>query len=226
MIFRLSRVGGLAEGRVALIEGIRIADDSSQRIVRGFAYGEPMTGLAKEAGVSRKSVISITLALRPRLLAPPFFRWHSPGDLFSTHRLNYEEVVTRAVYGVISLCYENKRCRSNFVQGRRQDRICRGCPITAIFEDEEALRHAVDFNDTIADFYRRLGIGGERGEDRTLIMKQRWSHTMIVGRAMTASGELEPTIPQSGEGPSHDAAKLHEVLIEELRQDPLQISLT
>lgn len=207
-----------------LIVGTKLSDKSVRRIVRGFAFGEPVADIGNAAKTTKKAALSIVLALRSRLSAPPFHRWKSPGTFFSTFVVPYQEQVEFVVFGVLMLCYENKRCRSNYLQSRRVGRMCRSCPIATIFEDYPTQQRAIAFADTVAEFYGRLGIGGERGSgqtDRTQIFMLRWAHSMIVLRAMAASGLIDADVPPSGEAPFHDCDALHETLLAELGRQPL-----
>ena len=207
-----------------LVKGTKLSDSAVRRIVHGFAFGEPAAGIAAEADASTKAVVSLLRDLRPRLSAPPFYRWKSPGVLFTLHRVPYQETVEQAVFGVLMLCYENKRCRSNYIQGRRVTRMCRGCPTSTIFEDYPTQQRAIAFADTIAEFYSRLGVGGERAKtdlERTRVFMLRWTHTLVVLRAMAASGRIAPDVPPSGEGAFQDCEALHATLIAELERIPL-----
>lgn len=205
-----------------LVERTKLNDESVRRIVRGFAFGDSIAPIATDAGVSTKAAIQLILALRRRLFSPPFYRWKSPGPFFTTYDVPYQDAVERTIFGVLQLCYENKRCRSNYVQGRRVGRMCRGCPTSTIFEDYPTQQRAIAYCDTIAEFYQRLGIGGERGTDRTEVFMLRWTHTMVVLRAMAASGLVAPNVPSSGEGPLHDCDELHRTLIASLDEEPLR----
>lgn len=100
--------------------------------------------------------------------------------------------------------------------------MCRRCPISKIFEDYLTQQRAIAYCDTIAEFYQRVGIGGERATDRAEVFMLRWTHTMVVLRAMAASGLLAPDVPSSGEGPLHDCDELQRTLVASLEAEPLR----
>lgn len=205
-----------------LIPNSKIPDEAVRSIAWGFASGAPITQVASSAGVTAKAAQSVILALRERLLEPAFYRWNEPGDLFVTRDLHFRETAERVVFEVLTVCYFNKRCFSNYRQGRRAGRLCRSCNIPVLFEDAPTQQLILGFIDTIHDFYANLGIGGERGEDRTRIVRLRWHHTMIVGRATAASRKTPGNTADFDDDRPDTARVLYETLLASLTREPLK----
>lgn len=196
-----------------LIPRSKISDDAVRMIVHGFAYGRPRTEISEETGIGSKAVKSVLLALRPRLLLPALSRWVDPGDYFAVFDVPYQEIVERAVYRQFAQCYFNKRCLSNYRQGRRANRQCRACPMAVLLEDRDSIDRGFRFLDRIHAFYDYIGIGGERGDDRGQILRLRWTHTMTVSLA-AGSDHLR----SDNTSPAH----LEAALIESLETEPLK----
>ena len=205
-----------------LIPYSNLPDEAVRTILWGFACGAPKADIAAAAGISAKAAQSVILALRRRLLEPAFYRWNGPGDLFITRDVPYRDIVDRAVFGVIGACYFNKRCVSNYRQERRASRVCRGCPLTALFEDRPTLERTAAFVDVIHAFYAHLGIGGERRDDRTMTARLRWHHTMIVRRAVEVSRKTPENTPDFNDARPRTARTLYETLLASLLRDPLR----
>ena len=200
-----------------LIPRSKISDDVVRMIVHGFAYGRPRTEISEETDIGPKAVKSVLLALRPRLLLPAFSRWMDPGDYFAVFDVPYQEIVERAVYRQFAQCYFNKRCLSNYRQGRRAHRQCRACPMAALLEDQDSIDRGFRFLDRIHAFYDYIGIGGERGHDKGQILRLRWTHTMTVRLAL-ASRQSQSSKEPGNTSPDHLCA----ALIESLETEPLK----
>ena len=206
-----------------LIARAKISDESARQVVWGFASGLSKARIAAASGLSEKTVQSVLLALRSRLFNPAFYRWKDPGAFFLTYDVEYQEIVDRAVYGVLAACYFNKRCFSNYRQELRAARICRGCPAKMIFEDDaETLEQAVAFLDTIHDFYDHLGIGAERGKDETDVVRLRWYHVMVVRDAVLETRLLPDNAPEFDDNRPRTCRALYEALLRELKETPLE----
>lgn len=199
-----------------MIPRSKLSDDAVRTIIGGFAYGLPKTEISEQVGIGPKAVQSVLLALRPRLLLPAFHRWVDPGDYYAVFDVPYQDIVERAVYRQFALCYFNKRCLSNYRQGRRANRQCRACPMAALLEDKESIERGFRFLDRIHAFYDHIGIGGERGDDRGLILRLRWTHTMTVQLAL-GHNQLYATGEPDNTSPAH----LQAALIDSLEKEPL-----
>ncbi|GAB5470450.1 MAG: hypothetical protein Kilf2KO_34800 [Rhodospirillales bacterium] len=205
-----------------LIPRSSISNAAAQKVVWGFACGTAKAEIAKEAGISEKATLSILLALRPRLFGTAFYRWINPGTLFITRDVPYQADVERAFYGVMALCYENKRCLSNYRQGRRAGRACLGCPLDMVFEETDTMERVRRQLDHIHSFYAHLGIGGEREPDRARFLQTRWAHTLVVDRARAASTLTAKGVPRFQDDDRYACRALYDQLVADLTDQPLQ----
>ncbi|MGD1923368.1 MAG: hypothetical protein ACFB03_04155 [Paracoccaceae bacterium] len=204
-----------------LIRGSRIEDETATQIVWGFACGAPVGDIAWLTSTSVKTVRQIVLALRHRLVRPAFNLWNPPGETFVLYDWGETQAISeQAIYAVFARCYFNKRCASNFIQGRRTARICSDCAILSATEDPELSQLAVDFLDYIRAFYQHLGIGGERSDNQAEVVRLRWRHTLITLRAKEAS-KLTNGIPEFDDPAEQSCRALHDRLIADLQSDPL-----
>lgn len=208
----------------SLIPHSKIPDAAIRNIVWGFASGAPKAEVAERAGVTAKAAQSVMLALRERLLEPAFYRWNEPGDLFISRDVPFRDTVERVVFEVLAACYFNKRCFSNYRQGRRTAQLCRSCTVPVLFEDTPTQDRALGFIDTIHDFYTHLGIGGERRKDLSRVVHLRWQHTMMVGRATAASGKMPDGSAAFDDERPGTARVLYETLLASLTREPLRRS--
>ncbi|WP_299680527.1 hypothetical protein [uncultured Roseobacter sp.] len=203
------------------IQNTKLSDEQVHNLVWGFACGAPKTDISAQTGISEKRIVSVSLSLRERLYRPPFYLWHAPGDVFLTYDWpEARQAADGAVFGVVAMCYFDKRCRSNYVQGRRKTRLCRHCMVAALFDDQDTAKAAVAFTDHIHAFYHHLGFGGERGRDQTDILMDRWKHTMIVQRAREQSMVRE-NIPAFDDPGERSCRALYNKLIADLSVEPL-----
>ena len=205
----------------SLIPASKLSEDQIKNLIWGFACGGPKTDIAGQAGMSEKAVVSLILKLRERLSRPPFYIWNAPSDVFVLY--DWPEVhsaADQAVFGVIAACYFDKRCLSNYRQGRRKSRFCRHCMIEALFDDKESAARTVAFIDVIHAFYQHLGIGGERGRVPTDVLMDRWKHTLIMQRAREHS-TLQNDVPAFDDAGERSCRALYEKMIADLAEEPL-----
>ena len=207
----------------SLLIRTKLSDEQVRNIIWGFACGAPKAHVAAQTGVSEKRVISLILALRSRLTRPPFFRWNAPSDVFLTYDMPEAEIAARkAIFGVIAMCYADKRCASNYLQKRRKHRICKHCMIAALFDEAETTERTVAFVDVIRAFYQHVGIGGERRGESHDIMHLRWRHTMIVHRAREQS-QVQEQAPAFNDTGERSCRALYDRLITDLETEPLSV---
>ena len=205
-----------------LIPHAKLSDAAVRVVVRGFACAATKAEIAQISGAGEKSVQSVLLALRPRLFRPAFHRWESPGAFYILRQVPYQEIVAQAAYGELAACYDNKRCVSNFRQGRRQHRRCTACPVMDLMQDAEVADRAIAFMDLIHAFYRHLGIGGERGPDRVRMFRLRWIHTAVVRQAVGNSVKDRHGAPDFEDRSPLSVRTLYETLISDLQAVPLR----
>ncbi len=107
------------------------------RLVYCFCQGIGIAIAARSTGLSTKTVRSVYLALRQRLLKPAFDRWHGTNRMML--RLlgpEYEVMVRAGYFDLLARCAGNENCARNFRLGNRKERRCRRCPLAAVWQDD------------------------------------------------------------------------------------------
>lgn len=204
-----------------LIPFAKIGDNAVRRIVQGFACAESIAEIAAATGVSEKTCRSVVLALRYRLFRPSFNQWRIHWDMALALEIDAQPLINALIYSYYARCYFNRRCYTNYQQGRRKDRLCRSCPIPLLDETDDDLSPDLRFIDLIHDFYGMLGIGGERGLLPLTIFRLRFAHTAVVQHAYENSRKNEDMSPDFDDRRSGTARALYETLIRDLEADPL-----
>lgn len=219
--------GGVVEGLPVLGPEMRVGfakvtDDQAMRVVRGFACAETIAEIAEATGLSAKTCRPILLALRPRLLRPPFQRWRDPLDRRWGLPPEVGDITEAVVLGIYAKCYFNRRCWSNFQQGRRSSRVCESCPIRIVSEPDDDLSADLYLIDLIHNHYSRLGIGTERGIGKLSLFRLRITHTQVVGEAFETTRKNKDGTPAFTDRRPGTVRMLYDMMIHDLEQEPLR----
>jgi hypothetical protein len=160
------------------------------QLVYCFCQGIGIGVAARSTGLSMKTVRGVYLALRKRLLKPAFNRWHGAYRRFLSLPHPEQEDALRAVYlATLAECAGDRHCARNWRLGNRERRECRECPL-ARFSSQERRAEAYTIIDTVHDFYERLGIRGEKGEEPLTLFRERLIHTTTVATLQNHSRKL------------------------------------
>lgn len=161
------------------------------RLVYFFCNGVPIKIAARNTALSAKTVRSVYIDLRKRLLEPAFNRWHGTSQRLLALTAPDEEFAARTLYlDALARCAGNESCARNYRLGNRKKRQCRTCPLAAANSDEpRAEAYAVI--DAVHDFYERLGIRGEKDIPPAILFRERLIHTAVIGTVHANSRRLQ-----------------------------------
>lgn len=149
--------------------------------IDAFAHGIKVDTAAKAIGTSRKTMRGLYLEFRSVLVDPVFARWHQINALVpSVTSADQLVLVKSALFDLMAECHANEACYRNLKAGRRQDQVCRSCPLRGKLTSPEAVEGAVSLVHIVRDFYRQLGIHQEPERDTVSLFRQRLIHTATI----------------------------------------------
>ncbi len=176
----------------------RIDDATMAQVAYYFCHGASVDAVAKTVGVSRKTVRDLYIALRAKLTAPRFSRWHRANRALLNVASEEADLLIRATFfDVLAECGLNVTCQRNFDAGNRKTRLCRNCPLPGKFTAVDHVAEVLALIDAVRAFYHRVGIHGETDKDLVSLYRQRLVHTVVVTTAIAhgrrlKSGLLDP----------------------------------
>ena len=191
------------------------------RLVYNFCQGVSVNATAKSNELTAKTVRGVYIALRSRLLHPDFNRWHGSEARFVNLPNPADEFAWRTLFlDKLATCAANTTCARNYRLGNRKARQCRACPLADAGSDRQ--RHnAYTVIDHVRDFYKRLGIRGEKDIAPTLLFRERLIHTTTVGTVQSNSRKLTNGMFDPNEREFLSGGTLLDMLLSNLADDPL-----
>ncbi len=211
-----------APPRHRLRKGSKLDDATLAAIVLAFCYSLPVDSCAAKVGASRKRVREIYLAIRDRLTAARFARWHRANALLP--RIADPEkliLVKSAFFDVLERCYANESCFKNFAAGNRKTRICQSCPVPAKMTGRRSAMEAVGAIDATRSLYRAIKIHGEGGIDPVRLFRRRFVHMAVVACAAQHTRTVANGLPDFADASELSLRSLFEAIIAELSERPL-----
>lgn len=205
-----------------LIRFAKISEAAALRVLQGFANGESVASMAESAGISVRTVRSLVLAVRHRLVRKRFHRWRILYQINSSLTGETEDNLQMRIYAHFAKCYFNRSCYSNFQQGLRQNRLCNSCYIEKIHLLDASLRNIVRYQiDFVWNFYDLIGIRGDNNLPPLTVFLLRYHHAHMVTKAIEAHRHaFSGAAPEANEGRIRHSA-LYFALVDELVSEPL-----
>jgi hypothetical protein len=201
--------------------GAKFDEAAFAKLTYCFCQGISPDITARSAKLSAKTVRSLYLALRQRLLKPAFNRWHGAYRKFITlPSRKHEAALLSAYFTTLAQCSGNQTCARNWRLGNRKRRQCRECPLAGLYSDERRAE-AYTVIDTVQDFYARLGIRGEKGEDPAQLFRERLIHTTTIATVHNHSRKLPNGFFDPNEGSFLCGGTLLETILADLEAEPL-----
>ena len=200
----------------------KIDDQALIRLVFAFAQGLPVPAAAHSAGVTEKTARQHYIALRDRLLKPKFNQWHGLHRTLPNVSATEEELVLKSQFlATLAVCYGNTTCYRNYSAGNRKSRLCRLCPIGAVWSEQERIDEALNLVDGVHAFYKRLHIRGEKRTEPTVLFMKRLVHTVTVTTARASSKTLPGGTFLLTDQTPLSVGNLLDTLLSELAESPL-----
>jgi hypothetical protein len=201
--------------------GAKFDELTFTRLVYCFCQGIGTGLAARSTGLSVKTVRSLYIALRQRLLKPAFNRWHGTNRKFiALSDPTHERALHTGYFEALAQCAGHRTCVRNWRLGNRKCRQCRQCPLGPLFS---VARRAEAYTviDTVHDFYERLSIRGEKGADFVTLFRERLIHTTTIATVHNRSRMLESGFFDPDERSFLCGGTLLDALLIDLAAEPL-----
>jgi len=200
----------------------KLTEDQLMMIAYNFCHGLPIAAAAKSSTLSEKTVRSLYILLRRRLLRPRFAEWHRANRaLTNISDPDVENMMRSVFFDAMSRCYNNQTCWRNYEAGNRKNRLCQKCPLRDAFTNDDNLMLSLNFIDLIRNVYRSIGIGIERGQPSDDIFRERAIHTATLMTVFQNTRRNERGVLNHGQAGALSFRRLFMTMIEDLSEDPL-----